>query len=153
MTAAVPLPFRKYLYPEAPGRLTVRGRVGRKPYRFHLNLVADHAESMDNIALHVSVRCDKGTIVFNSVVGGKWKNEEVWKGRMPFVPDSNFELIVYVSENNYEVSAYGQYLHTFRERQPHTYSSVNTLHLEDATPAAQGPGFVVTHVGFEVRMD
>ena len=148
------LPFQERLTLEAPSLITVCGNVCDKPYRLNVDLLSDEKDYPNNSerSFHVSIRFDKGTIVFNTQTNGQWDEEDVLGGVnfKPFARDSPFEITLFVTPRHYEMSVHGRFFYMFKQREKHHHSSVRSIGVRDETPAASGPGFVITSVNVEV---
>lgn len=88
-------------------------------------------QSPDDIALHVSLRLDKGALVLNSRLGGVWGEEES-QGGLPFGRGRIFTLDFKPSRgfasDALELSANGQVLASFNLRSD--VYSIDSLEIE-----------------------
>ncbi|KAJ8280293.1 hypothetical protein GJAV_G00052850 [Gymnothorax javanicus] len=102
--------------------LYFQGTIPKQLNRFHINL-----HSRSDIALHFNPRF-RGTdvIVFNSLQGGGWKNEERIT-KMPFQEGDSFQLIFFVTDEGYQIMVNGSEIHTFNHRVP--LEEVNSLSI------------------------
>ena len=146
--AVITLPFVEPLVVEPPAVISIEGKVRSKPHRLNLNLTSNEKSNATR-PLHISIRFDKQVIVFNSIRDGKWDVEETLK-TFPFRRDSEFELSVLVTKNIYELSVDGKFVYAYKQRQPHNFSSVKFINLQDTTNDDSAPGFIVKSVKFEV---
>lgn len=82
-----------------PGNLfSVMGHIHAGVKRFSINLVTGGGD----IALHVNPRFDGGQVVYNSLRGGHWEQEERTQG-LPVNQGHNFEAMILVEPMSYKV--------------------------------------------------
>ncbi|XP_053329950.1 galectin-4-like [Spea bombifrons] len=95
----------------------IQAVVPSKHNRFTVNLSTGQYEGSD-IALHLNARYDgRDRVVFNSLQGGAWGDEEM-KREMPFKPGKVFQLLFEVTRNNYQVSVNCAPFYEFGHRIP-----------------------------------
>ncbi|KAG5837429.1 hypothetical protein ANANG_G00239160 [Anguilla anguilla] len=97
--------------------LSFKGSIPQDIKRFHINLQSG-VESGCNKTLHFNPQFD-GTevVVFNSFQRGSWENEER-PSEMPFRKGEDFEIVMNVTAQGYEVKVNGRPFHVFKHRMP-----------------------------------
>lgn len=146
--AVVGLPLEEPVRLTPPAVISIKGKVCSKPQRLNINLTLD-GRSDATRPLHVSIRFDKQVVVFNSMKDGKWDGEETLK-TFPFKKDSDFELCVFVTENNFEFIVDRKFVYAYKQKLPNNYLFVRFIKLHDTTEEVNAPGFIVTSVKVEV---
>ncbi|XP_035239585.1 uncharacterized protein LOC118208806 isoform X1 [Anguilla anguilla] len=96
--------------------LYFQGKVPTDLKRFAINLLCGEAEGSD-IALHFNPRFDGGVVVFNTFQGGSWNDEEKPDG-MPFRNGEDFELLITITSEGYQVNINGSPFYLFKHRIP-----------------------------------
>uniref|UniRef100_A0A8C4RCL0 Galectin n=1 Tax=Erpetoichthys calabaricus TaxID=27687 RepID=A0A8C4RCL0_ERPCA len=92
---------------------------------FQVNLQCGNYSGCD-IALHINPRFDLwDKVVFNAFQGGNWMSEE--KARMPFRKGDEFEMVIIVNQEGYQVNVNGQNFYFFQHRLP--FEQVDTLEI------------------------
>ncbi|RXM97911.1 Galectin-4, partial [Acipenser ruthenus] len=93
---------------------------------FQVNLQCGNYEGCD-VALHFNPRFDGwDKVVFNTFQNGSWEGEEK-KREMPFRKGEDFELIIIVNQDGYQINVNGQEFYLFQHRMP--CERVNTLDI------------------------
>uniref|UniRef100_A0A8C4RBC6 Galectin n=1 Tax=Erpetoichthys calabaricus TaxID=27687 RepID=A0A8C4RBC6_ERPCA len=93
--------------------------------KFQVNLQCGNYSGCD-IALHINPRFDLwDKVVFNAFQGGNWMSEE--KARMPFRKGDEFEMVIIVNQEGYQVNVNGQNFYFFQHRLP--FEQVDTLEI------------------------
>ncbi|KAJ7990125.1 hypothetical protein DPEC_G00297090 [Dallia pectoralis] len=103
----------------------IQGVVPPEASSFFLNLQCGEAEGSD-IGVHFSPRFDDGCVVLNSCQGGEWGSEERTDS-LPFSRDTAFEIVVSITQDNYQVKVNGQDHCTFSHHLP--FERVNGLQI------------------------
>ncbi|XP_064157571.1 uncharacterized protein LOC135235715 [Anguilla rostrata] len=97
--------------------LYVQGTVPQQITRFNINFKCGKSPGSD-IALHFNPRfCPCELVVFNSLVRRQWKKEERVR-EMPFQKGEDFELLINITSEGYQVIVNGQVFYTFMHRMP-----------------------------------
>ncbi|KAJ8280296.1 hypothetical protein GJAV_G00052880 [Gymnothorax javanicus] len=85
--------------------------------RFHINLQYGQKKGSDKV-LHFNPRFEPNeVVVFNSFKNGSWENEER-PSEMPFRKGEDFEVIMFVTSEGYQVNVNGREFHLFKHRMP-----------------------------------
>lgn len=71
-----------------------------------------------SIPFHFNPRFDQQYVARNNCVNGNWQDEEGSQASFPFFKGSAFELLFFVSENEYKVAVNGEHFATFSHRMP-----------------------------------
>ncbi|MGH0163048.1 UNVERIFIED_CONTAM: hypothetical protein FKN15_043973 [Acipenser sinensis] len=114
-----PVPYIGPIYGNLrPGMsVYIHGEVPHRITRFQVNLQCGNYEGCD-VALHFNPRFDGwDKVVFNAFQNGSWEGEEK-KREMPFRKGENFELIIIVNEEGYQINVNGQEFYLFQHRMP-----------------------------------
>lgn len=82
--------------------LCISGLIPEGAQRFQINFQYDDTENGD-IALHYNPRMDEKQVVLNSREGGEWQDEIRWD-EFPFRENGRFELMIYCTEENFQIS-------------------------------------------------
>ncbi|XP_039624132.1 galectin-4-like isoform X3 [Polypterus senegalus] len=103
----------------------VHGKIPHHISRFQVNLQCGNYSGCD-IALHINPRFDLwDKVVFNTFQGGCWMSEE--KAHMPFRKGDEFEMVIIVNQEGYQVNVNGQNFYFFQHRLP--FEEVDTLEI------------------------
>ncbi|CAL1571044.1 unnamed protein product [Knipowitschia caucasica] len=93
----------------------IQGSTPEDMTRFRVNLLCGQTEDSD-IALHVNPRFDGwDKVVFNTKQDGSWGDDDKIR-KMPFRKGENFELVIQVTAEGYNIKVNGQDFHTFEHR-------------------------------------
>ncbi|XP_035240196.1 galectin-4-like [Anguilla anguilla] len=104
----------------------IQGMVPHGITRFYVNLQCGEMEGCD-IAFHMNPRFDFwDKVVFNTFQNGCWEGEEKIH-EMPFRKGHNFELVIVVNSEGYQVNVNGRQLYLFQHRMP--VERVTALHI------------------------
>ncbi|XP_033881881.2 galectin-6-like isoform X1 [Acipenser ruthenus] len=123
-----PVPYIGPIYGNLrPGMsVYIHGEVPHRITRFQVNLQCGNYEGCD-VALHFNPRFDGwDKVVFNTFQNGSWEGEEK-KREMPFRKGEDFELIIIVNQDGYQINVNGQEFYLFQHRMP--CERVNTLDI------------------------
>ncbi|XP_035240193.1 uncharacterized protein LOC118209142, partial [Anguilla anguilla] len=97
--------------------LYFKGTVPQEIKRFSINLQNGQIKGCDK-ALHFNPRFDtEEVVVFNSFKNGSWENEER-PSEMPFCKGEDFEIVIIVTTEGYQVNVNGRQFHFFKHRIP-----------------------------------
>uniref|UniRef100_A0A8C5HV78 Galectin n=1 Tax=Gouania willdenowi TaxID=441366 RepID=A0A8C5HV78_GOUWI len=95
--------------------LTINGRIKAHPKKFTVDL-----STRNDIAFHFNPRfndCgDRNVVVRNSCRGKRWESEERQLSHFPFTPNTNFEMKILCTNNEYKVAVNGAHLLIFKHR-------------------------------------
>ncbi|KAJ8366843.1 hypothetical protein AAFF_G00338970 [Aldrovandia affinis] len=122
MTSPIYDPCIPYMGPICGGlrpgmSLCIQGRIPHEISRFHFNLQCGEMEGSD-IAFHMNPRFDFwDKVVFNAFQNGCWEGEEKIH-EMPFSKGDNFEMVIAVNSEGYQVNVNGRQLYCFQHRMP-----------------------------------
>lgn len=102
-----------------PGRMIfIQGFVHDGAERFHVNLQCGQGgPPRPDIALHFNPRFAASKVVRNTLVGGKWGNEEKGDpGFFPFTHNQNFEMIILCELNMFKCAVNGLHYIEYNHR-------------------------------------
>ncbi|XP_028649081.2 galectin-4-like [Erpetoichthys calabaricus] len=121
------LPFSSPIYGNLRVGMSIylHGKIHHHHSSFHVNLQCGSFSGCD-IALHFNPRIqlwDK--VVFNSFQGGYWQSEE--KAHLPFRKGEEFEMVIIVNPEGYQVNVNREQLYFFQHRIP--FEQVDTLEI------------------------
>ncbi|XP_018620136.1 galectin-4-like isoform X2 [Scleropages formosus] len=95
----------------------IQGHIPHHISRFHINLQCGEMEGSD-IAFHFNPRFDFwDKVVFNTFQNGMWEGEEKIHN-MPFHKGKNFETVIVVNFEGYQVNINGQQFYFYQHRIP-----------------------------------
>ncbi|KAJ8256622.1 hypothetical protein COCON_G00187740 [Conger conger] len=126
--------------------LYFKGTIPSVAKSFAINLQNSGMEGSD-VALHVNPRFEE-SVVFNTCRSGSWEEEER-PAEMPFCKGEDFELLIIVTTEGYQVIANGRQFHFFKHRmQVEQVSAVNIVgdvslkpvHIVQSGPEQPGLG-------------
>lgn len=105
-----------------PGKMIyISGVPNPTATRFTVNLQCGAYEGSD-IALHFDVRIsagsDRNVVVRNTCQNGAWGAEDRVLPYFPFMPNTSFDMIVLVEQNQFKVAVNNQHLFAFQHRIP-----------------------------------
>lgn len=121
---AIPVPYISHIKLghnwELGQTLIIQGEAPKYGNRFEINfLERDIAfKNNTNCVLHISVRFDANTIVFNTAREGYWENEEVV--RNPLERGDSFDLRIRTQEHLLQIMVNDKEIHQFKVRIPLT---------------------------------
>uniref|UniRef100_A0A3Q0T1Y1 Galectin n=1 Tax=Amphilophus citrinellus TaxID=61819 RepID=A0A3Q0T1Y1_AMPCI len=111
----------------------VRGMVPAGADRLSINFMVSRSR---DIAFHMNPRVREGLVVRNSMIGGKWGQEERELSMNPFMEGQYFDFVVCVSQlsvrcgnQRFKVFVNGQHLFDFFHRMQ-SFSEVDMLDIE-----------------------
>ncbi|XP_061637030.1 galectin-6-like isoform X4 [Phyllopteryx taeniolatus] len=91
----------------------IRGTVPYQASRFSINFLASRS---GDIAFHINPRARDGVVVRNSMIGGRWGQEERQLGASPFQEGQYFDLSIRCGSDRFKVFIDGQPLFDFTHR-------------------------------------
>lgn len=104
------LPFtQKFQEGLQPMVISISGRPTNSAHRFSINFLANA-----DVALHLNVRFDQKRVVKNSRMNNTWGVEEY--GAMVFKPGVNFDLVITINNQGFQLVANGQFYGIFQHR-------------------------------------
>ncbi|XP_061538298.1 galectin-4-like [Phycodurus eques] len=93
--------------------VVIRGTVPYQASRFSINFLASRS---GDIAFHINPRARDGVVVRNSMIGGRWGQEERQLGASPFEEGQYFDLSIRCGSDRFKVFINGQPLFDFTHR-------------------------------------
>ncbi|XP_077467853.1 galectin-4-like isoform X2 [Stigmatopora argus] len=107
--------------------VVIRGMVPKKACRFGINFLVSRSR---DTALHVNPRFKDDVVVRNSMIGGRWGQEErEMLGDNPFKEGEYFDMSVRCSGDRFKVFVNGRPLFDFRHRLQNAVNEIDTLEV------------------------
>ncbi|XP_061683291.1 galectin-4-like [Syngnathoides biaculeatus] len=93
--------------------IIIRGNVPERANRFSINFLASRC---GDIALHINPRVSDSVVVRNSMIGGRWGQEERQLAANPFKAGQYFDLSIRCAGDRFKVFIDGQPLFDYNHR-------------------------------------
>lgn len=106
--------------------IVIRGMVPFGAQRIGINFMVSRSR---DIAFHLNPRVREGIVVRNSMIGGRWGQEERELGMNPFMEGQYFDISIRCGNQRFKVFVNGQHLFDFVHRLQ-SFSEVDMLEIE-----------------------